>query len=157
VPRGGSSFLNEMDGNLTCWRDDDIMTLHWCGKFRGPDFEPLKFQLHTVKSEKIKDSKGRIIPSVAARHLDAEHQKKLERQMTENEDQLLRAIAENPNASLSGLAGALRWLHSKGEDKSKVNRYAEKLKKDGLVKKSRGKLELTERGQREVKRLYPDL
>ena len=69
----------------------------------------------------------------------------------------MRAIAEHPGASLSELAVALKWLHSKGEDKSKVNRYADKLVKEKLVKKVRGKLEPTESGKKEAERLVPNL
>jgi hypothetical protein len=32
VPRGGGAFLNEVDGNLTCKRDDLAVELHWHGK-----------------------------------------------------------------------------------------------------------------------------
>jgi hypothetical protein len=64
IPRGGGAFLNEMDGNLTCWKTDSLVALHWQGKFRGPDFAPISFQLETVASPQLKDSKGRPIPSV---------------------------------------------------------------------------------------------
>jgi hypothetical protein len=153
LPRGGGSFLNEMDGNLTCWRDEDIVSLHWSGKFRGPDFEPIKFQLRPVKTGKIKDSKGRIVPTVIVQHLDAENESRLEKQMSDNEDALLMAMAKHPGASLAGLAVALGWLTSKGEDKSKVRRHAKKLAADKLVKTVRGKLVLTEFGSKEATRL----
>jgi hypothetical protein len=47
LPRGGSSFLNEVDGNLSSWADEDqnTTTLHWCGKFRGMTFAPITFDL----------------------------------------------------------------------------------------------------------------
>jgi hypothetical protein len=41
-------FLNEVDGNLTCKRDDLAVALHWHVKFRGPDFSPMNFQLKVV-------------------------------------------------------------------------------------------------------------
>ena len=43
VPRGGGAFLNEMDGNLSVFSTDIGTTtvLHWCGKWRGPTFEPI--------------------------------------------------------------------------------------------------------------------
>jgi len=40
VPRGGGAFLNEVDGNLTCKRDDLAVELHWHGKFRGGALRP---------------------------------------------------------------------------------------------------------------------
>jgi len=43
TPRGGGAFLNEVDGNLCGSKSDSIVEIHWQGKFRGPDFEPLAF------------------------------------------------------------------------------------------------------------------
>jgi len=47
IPRGGGSFLNEVDGNLTLWADEEqnTTTLHWQGKLRGMSFCPLQFAL----------------------------------------------------------------------------------------------------------------
>jgi hypothetical protein len=47
LPRGGSSFLNEIDGNFSSWADEEqnTATLHWCGKFRGMTFAPIAFAL----------------------------------------------------------------------------------------------------------------
>lgn len=47
LPRGGSAFLNEVDGNLTLWagEDQETSTLHWQGKFRGMSFCPIQFDL----------------------------------------------------------------------------------------------------------------
>ena len=47
LPRGGGSFLNEVDGNLTLWADDEqnVTTLHWQGKLRGMSFAPIHFEL----------------------------------------------------------------------------------------------------------------
>jgi hypothetical protein len=47
LPRGGGAFLNEVDGNLTLWADEEqnTTTLHWCGKLRGMSFCPLQFAL----------------------------------------------------------------------------------------------------------------
>src|SRR5262249_35177951 len=66
VPRGGGAFLNEVDGNLTCKRDDLAVELHWSGKFRGPDFAPLAFQLKVVTHERLKDTDGNLIQTVVA-------------------------------------------------------------------------------------------
>jgi hypothetical protein len=66
LPRGGGAFIAEMDGNLVCIKRDAVVELHWQGKFRGLDFEPIAFQLRSVTAERLKDSKGRPIPSVMA-------------------------------------------------------------------------------------------
>ena len=72
LPRGGGAFLNEVDGNLTSKRDDTLVELHWAGKFRGPDFAPMTFQLRSVTHERLKDSKGRPIPTVLCEPISEE-------------------------------------------------------------------------------------
>jgi hypothetical protein len=56
LPRGGGAFIAEVDGNLTVSKNESVSTLHWQGKFRGPDFAPIPFSLHTVTTEALKDS-----------------------------------------------------------------------------------------------------
>lgn len=154
LPRGGGAFLAEVDGNLTCWKTDSLVTLHWQGKFRGPDFPPVSFQLETVTSNNLRDSKGRLIPSVIARALSEGEIRAAEASSRTDEDQLLLAVADNERASYAGLAVALGWVSSKGENKAKVKRCADRLKEDKLVKPDRrGTLCLTEKGETEVKRL----
>jgi len=80
VPHGGGSFLNEVDGNLTCKRDDLAVEVHWTGKFRGPDFAPLNFQLKLVTHERLKDTDGNLIQTVIARFLSDEGLRKWSRQ-----------------------------------------------------------------------------
>jgi hypothetical protein len=71
-----------------------------------------------------------------------------------DEDALLLAVADNERASFAGLAVALGWISSKGENKAKVKRCADRLRADKLVKPDRrGTLALTEKGETEVKRL----
>jgi hypothetical protein len=66
----------------------------------------------------------------------------------------LLAVADNERASFAGLAVALGWISSKGENKAKVKRCADRLRADKLVKPDRrGTLALTEKGETEVKRL----
>jgi hypothetical protein len=157
LPRGGGAFLAEVDGNLTCWNVDGAVSMHWQGKFRGPDFAPITFRLESVTSERIKDSKGRLIPTVIAKALSEEEQRAAEANSRSDEDALLLAIADNERASFAGLAVALGWISSKGENKAKVKRCADRLKADKLVKPDRrGTLALTDKGKDEVKRLRPN-
>jgi hypothetical protein len=154
LPRGGGAFTAEVDGNLTCWKTDSLVSLHWQGKFRGPDFAPLTFQLETVSSPQLRDSKGRQIPSVVAKALSEIEKSKADANSREDEDAMLLAIADNPRASYAGLAVALGWVSDKGENKAKVKRCADRLKADKLAKPDRrGSLALTEKGETEVKRL----
>jgi hypothetical protein len=158
LPRGGGAFIAEIDGNLTCWKTDSLVSMHWQGKFRGPDFAPLSFELETVTSPQLKDSKGRLIPSVVAKALSDQERTCVETSSSDDEDALLLAIADNERASFSGLAVALGWISAKGENKAKVSRVADRLKDDKLVKPDRrGTLCLTEKGETEVKRLRENL
>lgn len=99
LPRGGGAFIAEVDGNLTCKKSGNTVELHWQGKLRGPDFSPLLFQLETVTHEHLKDSRGRLIPTVVARPLSEESRQAMAASSRRDEDQLLKAIAENPGAS----------------------------------------------------------
>ena len=50
LPRGGSGYLNEIDSNLSLWCDDTyaatpIVELHWQGKHRGPNFDPIHLEM----------------------------------------------------------------------------------------------------------------
>jgi hypothetical protein len=154
LPRGGGAFLNEVDGNLTCWNDDGVVKLHHLGKFRGPDFAPITFQLETVTSPRLRDSKGRSMPTVIAKALSEAEERKAVDRSRDDEDALLLALSEHPRASFAGLAVALGWLTSKGENKAKVRRCADKLKKEKLVTADRrGALLLTEKGEAEVKEI----
>ena len=48
-----------VDGNLTAKKiSDEVVELHWCGKYRGPGFEPVLFELSTIKSERVRDARG---------------------------------------------------------------------------------------------------
>ena len=154
LPRGGGAFLAEVDGNLTCWKTDSLVSLHWQGKFRGPDFAPITFALETVTSSQLRDSKGRPIPSVIAKALSDQEKSRAEASSRDDEDAMLLVIDSNPGASFAGLAVALGWISSKGENKTKVKRCADRLKADKLVNSDRrGTLKLTDKGETEVKRL----
>lgn len=68
VPRGGSSFYNEIDGNLTLWPDEAEKVFELSAtKVRGPDFEPLKFEMMPYSDPSFVDTKGRPSSTVVAR------------------------------------------------------------------------------------------
>jgi hypothetical protein len=154
LPRGGGAFIAEVDGNLTCWKTESLVSLHWQGKFRGPDFAPITFQVETVTSEKIKDSKGRPIPTVIAKTLNENERRQAEASSRSDEDAVLGILAENDHLSLAALANTLGWTTHNGEpNKSKVQRLAERLKKAKLVESDRSGLSLNPKGKEEAKRL----
>jgi hypothetical protein len=152
IPYGGGALLNEMDGNLTARSDGTASHLHWQGKFRGPDFAPTTFQLRTVTHAELKDSKGRLMPTVIAGYLSEASQEELAAVARTNEDKLLEALRDNKGASLAVLAKGCGWYMKDGEPhKVKVERTLKALKGAGLVIFERGKPVLTEKGKGAIK------
>jgi hypothetical protein len=152
LPRGGGAFLNEVDGNFACIKRDNTVELTWHGKFRGPDFAPVMFVLTTATSEALKDSEGRLIPSVVAEVLTDSGHEKLNAAARNDEDLVLKQLADCPGASLKGMAEVLGWKYANGEPaKSRVQRAVDKLKGWKFVENSRAGLMLTEKGKSEAK------
>jgi hypothetical protein len=153
LPRGGGAFLNEIDGNLTLWSDDNGKTtqLHWQGKLRGPGFEPLDFELKTETSDSVKDAKVRLIPSVAAHPMSEEKATELTDAARSDEDKLMDIMKLWPNGSIADWCGQLNWIGSTNKpQKSRAKRTLDRLKDDRLAKKYRGHWTLTELGKQEV-------
>jgi hypothetical protein len=154
LPRGGGAFLNEVDGNLTAKKRDIIVELHWQGKFRGPDFEPILFELITATCDTLKDSKGRPITTVMAAPLSEKGQEELKASARKDEDDVLSIFSKCPSASIKGIAEALGWQYKNGKPaKSRVQRAIEKLSKAKLVTLERDRWQLTDKGKAEAKRI----
>jgi hypothetical protein len=150
VPRGGGAFLAEMDGNLTAWKATDMIVLHHT-KMRGPGFEPLSFELETIRTDKLADTEGRLLPTVRAVPItESEEEKQAHRQRTE-EDRLLIEMLKGPGQSVADLARACGFLLGSGDPhKSKVQRMLTALAKKpkpGFTDSNRDKWELTEKGK----------
>jgi hypothetical protein len=154
LPRGGGAFLNEMDGNLTCMKVEGTMIseLHWCGKFRGIDFNAIPFRLEVGKTEKLKDSKGRLIWTVIAHQISVGERDAAEDTAEKNKNRLLAAMSRQNGASMLDLALACGWSTKDGKPyKSLVQRLVNALKAEKMVKKENGKWVLTKKGQAEAK------
>jgi hypothetical protein len=139
LPAGGGTFLNEIDGNLTSTKINDVVTeLHWAGKFRGPEFAPLSFKLKTVTHPDLKDSDGNLLPTVICEHLSEQGQEEIETAARQDEDAVLELIREHPNISLSHIASLMGWHTFGGKpNKSRAQRRVNALVKAKLVKKTR--------------------
>jgi hypothetical protein len=156
-PRGGGSYVAEMDGNLTVTRDDMAIEMHWQTKLRGPDFAPVSFLLRSVTHEELKDTKGRLIPTVVAEHLSETAQEEMTKASRRDEDLVLQALASNPRASFADLAESLRWYAKSGKpNRTKAQRTLGRLQRDKLIKKYRGRYEFTEKGQKALKQKGAD-
>lgn len=145
APKGGSSLVNEVDGNLTIWNEGGIVSMHWQVKFRGPDFEPLSFELQRHESDLIKDAKGRRMPTILAKPMLIQRAVQLARDNMSMEDKLLLSIADAPALSLADRAVNIGAPH-----KMKVKRMLEKMRGQKLIRMFRTNWELTKDGERAV-------
>ena len=145
APKGGSSLVNEVDGNLTLWNDGGIISLHWQVKFRGPEFDPLTFELQRFTSDRIRDAKGRQMPTVLAKPMLTMRRMDVATENMSIEDRLLISIEAHPELSQRDRASDVGVPNH-----SKVQRLIEKLVKQKLVRYFRTNLELTKEGERAV-------
>ena len=144
-PKGGSSLVNEVDGNLTLWNEGGNVTLHWQVKFRGPEFEPLSFELQRHMSDLILDSKGRQMPTILAKPMMMSRAIQIATENMSIEDKILLSIHDAPDLSLAERGVTIGVNH-----KMKVQRMLTKLASQKLIKKFRTNWELTKDGERAV-------
>jgi hypothetical protein len=152
LPMGGSAFLNEIDGNLTLWANADRQTtLHWLGKFRGPEFEPITFEMETVESDQVKDAKGRKMPSVVAKPVSEIKMQFAETRTEREEITLLNFIASNKNSSIAELAIKCNFISAGGNpQKSKVYAMCQRLTEEKLLERRGSKFRITPKGKKEI-------
>jgi AAA domain len=159
VPRGGSAFLFEVDGNLTAIRNDTFVELHQNGrKWRGPEFlDPIMFEVvRDVTTPKLVDSKDRMLITVIAKELTSSEYREKQQEIYSDENAVLIVMARTPDASVAEIAQACGWFFKDGVTpyRSKVQRVHRSLEKSKLIKKARGgRYELTPEGEKTVKKL----
>jgi AAA domain len=155
LPRGGGSFLAEMDGNLTAWKDNRVVTLHHSDKFRGPGFEPISFRLDAVEVNELRDSKGRRIPTVRAVAIsDEEEAQEVDASRADDDAVLLARFNAEADVSIADLARLLGWVSPEDSPyKSRVHRALKRLEKAGLMKLDRGRWVLREKGEQAARKL----
>ncbi len=147
LPRGGGAFINEVDGNLSlAKRGDRSSELHWQGKFRGPEFKPIMFDLAEVRVPVLVDSRGREIPTVMAVPV-GETEIAARAALTNRDDRhMLLAIRSKGTRSLRDLASDLGWGDEPAA-KSRAQRATERLRKDGMIVHELGVWKLTRKGE----------
>jgi hypothetical protein len=153
LPVGGGAFLNEVDGNLSLWGNAEKQTtLHWQGKFRGPEFEPMAFEMHTVECDSVVDANGVLMPSVVAMPISEMALERGERGQEDDENLILKIIAASPRASIAQIATVAKFTSSDGKpQKSKVFRIVTRLLEDKLIERHRGtKYRPTKKGKKEL-------
>jgi hypothetical protein len=150
LPRGGSAFLNELDGNLTAWNSGGVVSLSQ-NKIRGADFEPVKIKLDVFVFPDIKTNFGTPITSVIAKPLDMNESELLEEQAESEENRLLTLVNSSPKSTLREWAGLLGWNDRNGQPMvSKVSRTLSQLKADKMVRKVRKNWKITAAGKAEI-------
>jgi hypothetical protein len=151
TPKGGSSLLNEVDGNLTIYREERILSLHWQGKIRGPEFEPLQMELTTATSSKVIDKRGVLMPSVIATPVLETRAMELAEEANNREDAVLLSVERHPSQSVSDRCIDMRMLNENRKPmKSTMQRVLMKLRDDKLIKRFHRQWELTQDGQKAV-------
>jgi hypothetical protein len=139
LPRGGGAYVAEVDGNLVTIRDGEMTTVHWHGKFRGPDFDPVVFELVPATAPDLVDSQGRPIPTVIARSMSVEEQAGWYKRKKADIDTVLRVLARaDEEMSLADIAIEAGWKNRDGQPaKSRVRVIVDKLKSHKWVTKDR--------------------
>jgi hypothetical protein len=143
IPYGGGAILNEIDGNLTLSLGAGVTELHWQGKLRGIEFDPIKFRFEAITSPDVKDVKGREVQLPVLRPIAEADVEQRETDAVNRTIALLTAIRDVPGASLSALAIAT------GIPKPSVDRNLNRLATPSggkLVKKRLNKWTLTPAG-----------
>ena len=152
LPRGGGAFLCEVDGNLVCkLMSASLVDLHWHGKFRGVEFAPVSFELRTIKSQLLKDAKGRIIPTVLAAAITDEEKENIGQRRKETYRKLIAVLEHDPSLSLAKIAEALQWFQKKDGKPAKtaVNRAITEMKVRGYIKRDGdADFEITAKGKK---------
>ncbi len=159
LPRGGGAFLNEIDVALTLWAEaqGETTTLHWQGKIRGADFQPVNFVLKPVKLANKADAKGRPFVSVIATLQTEAQAEKVEGQTTRDENTVLEWLRRSPGISVGNIATNAHWVSESTDpnkvgvpNKAKVHRHLKSLASYKLAKNWRGKWQITDLGKAEL-------
>lgn len=156
LPRGGSAYLNEMDGNLTLWRIADDMVQLDHTKLRGTTpFQPISFQLKPIKTPTLVDAKGRQISTIEAVMVSTKEEEAAQDRDTEDENRVITAMLKLPEGSLADWAEHLHWSDGNNAPyRMRVQRIINRLDKEKprLVKKQRKQWVLTDEGKEQARK-----
>lgn len=146
VPYGSGAILNEVDGNLTLWKKPDtgLVSLHWQGKLRGLEFQPVQFQFEVMGCPDILDAKGRQVQLPTLRPSSDEVADERHREEVDRDRALLLAIIDAPHGSQADWALVVEC------SKSSVNRRLNRLAKTKMVEEARGRWGITDKGRKAV-------
>jgi hypothetical protein len=148
IPYGGGSILNEIDGNFTLSRQPSgLVAFGWLGKLRGLDFEPPLYRIENKTSPGIVNIKGELVKIPVMLPTSQAEAEDREAAVADRDIRILRAVVENPQASLKGLEMAARVTHGT------LHRGLNKLSRarPTLVRNELGKWVATKAGKEALK------
>jgi hypothetical protein len=152
IPRGGGAFLNEMDGNLSCSRENQIVEIDTHGKWRGPEFAPLLFKLVPCTLNELKDEDDNKVWSVVVSPISDEEHTSMEDAAERRVQELIELLGNKPGMSLAEYAVELGWALNDGRpNKALVQRIMKKLVHEREVIKRGGHYVLTPKGKKGLK------
>ena len=128
-----------------------LVALHWQGKLRGLEFEPLLFRFEVTGSPDLLDAKRRQVQLPTMRPTSAEDAESRANANEVRRRAVLRALAENPGASLNEIAR--HAVNDEGRplglDKNKVDYTLKTLleNRPALASFELGKWTVTKRGK----------
>ncbi len=146
LPFGTGAVINEADGGLTLWKNPStgLLTFHWQGKLRGPDFEPIAFRLEGICCPDVIDAAGKQFEIPVLRTCDVESAEARENSDSNIKRALLKAMIAAPEGTQA------EWANAIGRSKSTVNGHLQKLKREKFVKETLGKWSVTPQGKEAV-------
>lgn len=144
VPYGSGAILNEVDGNLTLWKklDTGIVSLHWQGKLRGLEFQPVPFRFEVTGCPDILDAKGREVHLPTLRPSSEEAAEDRQQAEVDTDRALLLAMLANQNGTQRA------WGDAIGRTASVVNGKLQRMNRDKIVENILGRWQVTTKGQK---------
>ena len=142
LPYGGGATMNEIDGNLTLWKETQIKLYH--NQLRGPEFEPRYFRIEKLSCPDILDNKGRQILLPVMRPCTETDAEERQTQEANAELALLKAMVEDERGTQR------EWAAKIGKGKSSVGFLLKRLQKSKYVSESFGKWRVTPKGIKEA-------
>ncbi len=153
LPYGGGAIVNEIDGNLTLQRDGEtnVTTLHYSGKFRGPEFAPRSFRIEAPPCAGLLDIEGRIISPPVVYPITDEAAETIETIAGEREMKLIQLIRNGAMRSLRDTASEVGY-----KSQVSVSKALKRLQGAKLIEQIgvSGAWEVTKRGKRALDMSY---
>jgi hypothetical protein len=114
----------------------------------------MMFQLRTVTHERLKDSKGRAIPTVICDPISEEQRQQMKVRSNLDADLVLLSIGENASMSQRERAIKLGWYMKDGQPyQMRVSRAEQSLVQDGAMRRRRDGWKLSQNGRKDLERL----